>query len=131
MLGGVVERAVISGSLDLAELVGSTLRALLVGMLEFFCTIDGCGSVAAGTLCRAGCAEAVVVFGRVGPADAGLLPLETRPLPFPSVSFVITFVVEALRFVRFASETIGESALADTATANVRRAIPALSIRRW
>jgi hypothetical protein len=49
--------------------------------------------------------------------------IETLPLPFPTVLFVITGVFDAVRFVRLASATSGESAaeaVAATSRARIR-----------
>lgn len=136
LCGGTV-RAVLDGSTVRAALVGSTLRAVLDGFTlrallagSTFRTVLAGAAVVCVRVVRvssasaAGAGEEDGVEVAVGSGGSSVDAVESRPWFLATVAFVITGVLEALRFVRLAAATSGEScAEAIPATSRTARAV--------
>lgn len=137
--GWTVRTVVAAGVMKRAELCGSMFRTVLVELFGTGVTGATGGATLGLSGCCAGCG---VVAADVATADAEVVAIlgsgagspsgsETCPFPRARVSFVITGVFAAFRFVRFASATSGESSAdAMAAPAKAIRSI-ALRIYPW
>jgi hypothetical protein len=141
VLAAGMVRLVFCGSMRRAPLVGSIVRALLCGVIDcaelegwMFRTVVDESLVPAGAGCTATAGRgATGVTGREprkgDGAAASPEATEIRPrVPPASVAFVITRVFDALRLLRLARATSGESwaeaKLATRSTTNIDRSMP-------
>ncbi|HEX7708913.1 MAG TPA: hypothetical protein VF701_20825 [Thermoanaerobaculia bacterium] len=133
LLVGSMVRTLLVGSMGRAELWGSLLRTVLVEFWEAACAAAASGlALPTASRCAvAGRDEGFAVTGGAGNGSGvSLAAIESRPVLLATVSLVITGVVDAFRFERFASSTSGESC-AETVAETSRIGMILLNTSRW